>query len=561
MELVSMSELGNSLRLMAIPVFLSFVAIVVLFADMVFDREDERQWPAYLTIAGLVGALLLWLQNWLLFVPSQSDGRLMGWLRGLLNIQATTNPGLLFNGMFDPVGIGNMTLIASLLVIVVALVATMLAPRYLEQRDMHRGEYYALLLFATVGLILMAGSVHLILVFLALELLSIPLYILAGFARPNLASEEAGLKYFLLGAFASGFLLYGIALLYGATGTMHLREMGQLLAQDFQSGRSLVLPGGSVNLMLIGGIIMLMVGIGFKISLVPFHQWTPDVYDGAPTPVTAFMIAGTKVGGFAMFINVIAALLPIGPTWWIPMLIALSVLSMLGGNIGALRQTNIKRMLAYSSIAHAGYMMVGVVGIMSEVANFNGSSLSFPALILYLFVYALMNLGAFAVIIAMENSEGKAIIELEEFRGLGRRHPLLALLLAFFLLSLAGFPPTAGFFAKFFLFSGAVLGGQLWLVALAILLSVISVYYYARYIIAMYMQAPAEAKDESHVIRREPLPLVDELHEDVDEDIATDLPAPLRRPSWMVGTALVVTTALVIAIGIYPNPILQLFAP
>ncbi|MCB9128740.1 MAG: hypothetical protein H6638_12625 [Ardenticatenales bacterium] len=294
-----MSELGNSLRLMAIPVFLSFVAIVVLFADMVFDREDERQWPAYLTIAGLVGALLLWLQNWLLFVPSQSDGRLMGWLRGLLNIQATTNPGLLFNGMFDPVGIGNMTLIASLLVIVVALVATMLAPRYLEQRDMHRGEYYALLLFATVGLILMAGSVHLILVFLALELLSIPLYILAGFARPNLASEEAGLKYFLLGAFASGFLLYGIALLYGATGTMHLREMGQLLAQDFQSGRSLVLPGGSVNLMLIGGIIMLMVGIGFNSRWYRFHPGgREDVYDGGTDArgVTAFMIAGTKVG-------------------------------------------------------------------------------------------------------------------------------------------------------------------------------------------------------------------------------------------------------------------------
>ncbi len=528
MELMSLSQLGIETQRMAMPVFLAFVAMVVLLSDLIFNREDEERWPAYLTIAGLVGALFLWVQSWLLFHQSTADNALFALLRRLFGITQTEQPELLFSGMFDPVGISaSMTLLVSLLVVLVALVVTLLSPAYLERRGLQRGEFYALILFASVGLILMAGSPHLILIFLGIELLSIPLYILAGFARPNLRSEESGLKYFLLGAFASGFLLYGIALIYGATGSMNLREIGQILGREAQAGGGTVLQvAGTANLMLIAGLVMLLVGIGFKLSFVPFHQWVPDVYEGAPTPVTAFMMAGTKAGGFAVLLNLLFAF-GVLYTWWVNLIVVLALLTMIGGNIGAIRQQNVKRMLAYSSIAHAGYMLVGVAGL--------AGGLGLPALILYLAVYALMNLGAFAVLIALEEATDREIVEVEDFRGLGREHPVLGLLLGFFLLSLAGFPPTAGFFAKFFLFTGAVLGGQNWLVVAAVVLSVISVFYYARFIIAMFMQ-PAEGVTSTDEEGREP-----------------------ARPSWMVGTAIAVTAVLVLAIGLFPSPLLGLF--
>ncbi|MDQ4076183.1 MAG: NADH-quinone oxidoreductase subunit N [Chloroflexota bacterium] len=540
MELMTLSELGTSARLMAMPIFLTFVGIVVLLSDLIFDREDERRWPAYLTIAGLVGALFLWVQSWLVFHPTAFDNRFFGWLRGLLGIQTVQQAEPLFGGMFEPVGYASMTLLISLLVVVVALVVTLLAPSYLERRDLQRGEFYALILFATVGLIMMAGGSHLILIFLGLELLSIPLYILAGFARPNLESEESGLKYFLLGAFATGFLLYGIALIYGATGTMNLTEIRDLLLLEAQTGQGTVLlVDGSMNLMLVAGLVMLLVAIGFKISLVPFHQWVPDVYEGAPTPVTAFMVAGTKAGGFAALINIMIAFIALYE-WWAPLIAILALLTMLGGNIGAILQRNVKRMLAYSSIAHAGYMLVGVAALQA-------GGVVLPAIILYLAVYALMNLGAFAVIIALEEAEGREIVELEEFAGLGREHPLLGILLGFFLLSLAGFPPTAGFFAKFFLFTGAVLGNQVWLVLVAVVASVISVFYYARYIVAMFMQPAVEEE----VVEGEVV--VEEVGE---VEVVEAVPLGL---SWMVGTAITVTAVLVLLIGIFPNPLLGLF--
>jgi NADH-quinone oxidoreductase subunit N len=518
---------------MAIPVFLAFVGMVVLLSDLIFDREDERRWPAYLTIAGLVGALFLWVQSWLLFHAPESDNRFFAWLRRLLTVSPEQQVEPLFGGMFDPVGYAGMTLLISLLVIVTALVVTLLSPGYLERRGLQRGEFYALILFATVGLIFMAGSPNLILIFLGIEVLSIPLYILAGFARPELRSQEAALKYFLLGSFASAFLLYGIALIYGSTGMMNLIEIREMLIGQSQLGQGTVLEvNGATNLMLVGGLVMLLVGLGFKISLVPFHQWAPDVYEGAPTPVTAFMVAGTKAGGFAALINVLVSFLALY-SWWNAMTVVLALLTMVVGNIGALLQRNIKRMLAYSSIAHAGYMLVGIAAM-----NLLGTGgLSLQAIVLYLAVYALMNLGAFAVVIALEEAEGREIVMLDDFRGMGREHPWLGFLLGFFLLSLAGFPPTAGFFAKFFLFTGAILGGQLWLVAVAVVLSVISVFYYARYIVAMFMQSAT---------------VPDGLEEQVPVIAMT-------RPSWMIGTAVAVTAVLVLAIGLFPNPLLDLF--
>ncbi|MBA2388755.1 MAG: NADH-quinone oxidoreductase subunit N, partial [Geodermatophilaceae bacterium] len=494
MDLMTPAELGDQARLMAMPIFLAFVGLVVLLSDLVFNREDERRWPAYLTIAGLVGSLFLWVQTWLVYHPVATDNAFFAAARRLLGIQPLAQPEPLFNGMFDPVGFANLTLLASLIVVLVALGVTLIAPAYLERRGLQRGEFYALLLFSTVGLILMAGSTHLIMIFLGLELLSIPLYILAGFARPNLRSQEAALKYFLLGAFSSSFLLYGIALIYGATGSMNLFEIRTLLLGDVQSGAPLILQvGGGINLMLLAGLTMLLVGIGFKISLVPFHQWTPDVYEGAPTPVTALMVSGTKVAGFVALVNILIAFVALSE-WWATLLAILALLTMIVGNIGAILQRNIKRMLAYSSIAHAGYMLVGVAGL----ALPNGG-LVLPALILYLAVYALMNLGAFAVLIALEEATEREVVEVEDFAGLGREHPVLGLLLGFFLLSLAGFPPTAGFFAKFFLFTGGILAALpnqqgaptaswlFWLVVAAVVLSVVSIFYYARFIVAMFM--------------------------------------------------------------------------
>ncbi|MGB0388822.1 MAG: NADH-quinone oxidoreductase subunit N [Ardenticatenaceae bacterium] len=541
MELMSVAELANMARLMAIPIFLSFVGLVVLMSDLIFNLEEEQRWPAYLTIAGLAGSLFLWVQSWLVYHPSANDNAFFGFVRELLRVQALEDigerPQMLFNGMYDPVGPSNLTLLVSLLVILVALVITLIAPRYLERRGLQRGEFYALMIFSAVGLIFMAGSQHLIMIFLAIELLSIPLYILAGFARPQLRSQEAALKYFLLGAFASGFLLYGIALTYGATGSMSLPEIRQILSSDlnqlFSGGSpSVLMVNGGPNYMLVGALAMLLVGIGFKISVVPFHQWTPDVYEGSPTPVTAFMVAGTKIGGFAVLLNLLLAFTGLFK-WWAILLNIFALLTMAVGNIGALQQTNIKRMLAYSSIAHAGYMLVGVAGLGTALSLGIGPDAILQTLILYLAVYALMNLGTFAVLLALEEATGREIVELEDFRGLGRQHPVLGFLLGFFLLSLAGFPPTAGFFAKFFLFTAAILGNQLWLVLIAVVLSVLSLFYYARYIVAMFMETGEEKEDAQDIVR--------------------------ASPSLMVRTAVLVTAALVLMIGLFPNPFLELF--
>lgn len=545
MELMSVSELANMTRLMAIPVFLSFVGLVVLMSDLIFNLKEEQRWPAYLTVAGLVGSLFLWVQSWLVYHPSASDNAFFGAIRSLLSVQSLQDigqqPELLFNGMYDPLGPANLTLLISLLVILVTLMIAMMSPPYLEKRNIQRGEFYALLIFSAVGLILMAGSQHLIMIFLAVELLSIPLYILAGFARPELRSQEAALKYFLLGAFASGFLLYGIALTFGATGSMSLPEIRAILSSDlnniFSGGSATVLAINgdptSPNYMLLAALAMLIVGIGFKISVVPFHQWTPDVYEGAPTPVTAFMISGTKLGGFAVLINILLAFTGLFK-WWAILLNILALLTMAAGNIGALKQTNIKRMLAYSSIAHAGYMLVGVAGLGTALSLGIGPDAILQTLLLYLAVYALMNLGAFAVLLALEEACSREIVELADFKGLGREHPVFGLLLGFFLLSLAGFPPTAGFFAKFFLFTGAVLGNQIWLVVIAVALSVLSLFYYARFIVAMFMQSADEKEERA-------------------EDIVS------ASPSWLVRTAVVVTAALILLIGLYPNPLFGLF--
>jgi NADH-quinone oxidoreductase subunit N len=329
------------------------------------------------------------------------------------------------------------------------------------------------MLFSVSGMVLMGMANDLILVFLALELLSIPLYILSGFDNRNAESEESAMKYFLLGAFSSGFFVFGIALTYGATGSTALPEIVQRI-------------GGSGALGL-GGVAMLLVGFAFKVAVVPFHMWTPDVYEGAPTAVTAFMSVGAKVGGFAALMRVFGAGLTTLGAAWAPALAILAGLTMIVGNIAAISQQNIKRMLAYSSIANAGYIMMGV-------AASPGSADGVGSALFYMLAYLFTNLGVFAIVIALERHEGQQGLLLEDYRGLAKRHPALALILAYLMLSLIGIPTTSGFTAKFFVFRSAVDAGLVWLVVIGALTSVVSAFYYIRPVYYAYMyDGPAEA--------------------------------------------------------------------
>lgn len=352
----------------------------------------------------------------------------------------------------------------------------LISMRFVEWEKIIGPEYYALILFATLGMMIMAGSTDLMVLFLGLELLSIPLYILASIKRTELKGNEAALKYLLFGAFAAGFLLFGIALIYGATGTTNLAQIIDAI------------PSQSGNTMFLIGSVLLLIGFGFKVGIVPFHTWIPDVYEGSPTAITAFMAIGPKAAGFAALLRVMQGLPAITQTqisttfWW------LAVLTMTLGNIIALRQENIKRMLAYSSIAHAGYILVGLLagGVPLTISRYN------PVLF-YLIIYTLMNLGAFTVVMLLERSSLTTNNQqlTTNFAGLASKHPLLALAMSVFMISLAGIPPTGGFMAKFYLFKSAVDAGYIGLVIIAVLNSVISVYYYLRIVVLMYMK-PSE---------------------------------------------------------------------
>ncbi|MCX7607887.1 MAG: NADH-quinone oxidoreductase subunit N [Anaerolineales bacterium] len=348
---------------------------------------------------------------------------------------------------------------------------------YLKRMNLERGEYYSLLLFSTVGMMLMAQATDLIVVFLALELLSLPLYVLAAFARTRLDSEEAGLKYFLLGAFASGFVVYGITLIYGATGTTSLAGIVAALA-----GGAL----GTSRLLLTIGAALFLVGFGFKVAAVPFHMWTPDVYHGAPTPVTAFMAVGAKAAGFAALLRVFVTAFPALDADLTPVLWALAALTMFVGNVVAIAQTNIKRMLAYSSIAHAGYILMAFVAFGNPATRADAVA----SALFYLVAYALTSYGAWAAVIALEKQDGQGL-EISDFAGLGRRRPALAAAMTVFMLSLTGMPPTLGLVGKFYLFRTVIEAGQVWLAVIGVLTSLISAYYYLRVVVVMYMREGA----------------------------------------------------------------------
>ncbi len=359
-----------------------------------------------------------------------------------------------------------------LLFLGVGLIAISQAYDYLRRLDIESGEYYTLLLFSLSGMLLMASAGDLIVVFLAVELLSIPLYVLAAFAIPKPESEESALKYFLLGAFASGFLVYGIALVFGSTGTTALSGVVAAIAS-----------AETTPILLLVGSGMILVGLGFKVAAVPFHMWTPDVYQGAPTSVTSFMSIGAKAAGFAALLRIFIAALPGAAAMWMPVTMWIAALTMAWGNIAAIAQTNIKRMLAYSSIAHAGYIFMALPAAATpEIAPE-----AVRAALFYLLTYAITNLGAWGVVLALEKADGSGLA-IEDYSGLGRKHPALALAMALFMLSLTGIPPTVGFMGKFYLFRAVIDANLIWLALVGVVTSLISAYYYLRVIVVMYMR-------------------------------------------------------------------------
>jgi NADH-quinone oxidoreductase subunit N len=426
-----------------------------------------------------------------LFIPKERKG----WMAFMSAIGLVVATGfslaqvgeyrLAFNGM---VVLDGFATYLTLLFLGSGLVGIALSYDYLKQQQIERGEYYVLLMFSIAGMVLMSLAADLIVVFLALELLSIPLYVLAGFARPRATSEEAALKYFLLGAFSGGFVVFGVALVFGATGTTAL------------AGIVSAIEAGSANLSLLTvGAALVLIGFGFKVGAVPFHMWTPDVYQGAPSSVTAFMAVGAKAGGFAALLRVFIMAFPALTLDLTPILWMLATLTVVLGNVVAIAQTNIKRLLAYSSIAHAGYILMATVPFgQARVAGDAVASALF-----YLMAYSLTSFAAWAVVIALEQSAGNpegegAGLELSDYAGMGRKYPLLAAVMAVAMLSFIGVPPTLGFIGKFYLFRTVLEGGFVGLALIGVLTSLISAYYYLRVVVVMYMQ------DGEPVARREP---------------------------------------------------------
>ncbi len=453
--------------------------LCVLLLDLAIPEERKHL---------LCGASLVGIVVALVSVVALGQGRIEG-----------------FSGMIVHDGMGAFF---DVVILSACALTLLMATGYSEWEGTHKGEFYALLLLSTSGMMFMAKGTDLMTVFLGLETLSIPIYVLVGFHRHRMSSIEGALKYFLLGAFASGFLLYGIALIYAATGTTKI----PILATMLYDARTLASP------LFLVGTGLLLVGFAFKVSLVPFHMWTPDAYEGAPTVVTAFMSAAVKAAAFAALIRVLLVALPgMQPVLW-KVLWALAVLTMTVGNLSALVQDNVKRLLAYSSIAHAGYVLVGLV---------SGDVLGGQASLFYLLVYAFMNMGAFGVVILIARKEDDGY-DISHLKGIGFRYPALGALLTLFLVSLGGIPPTAGFVGKFYLFSAAVKNGYIWLAVIGVLNSAASIYYYLRLVVTMYM-VPAEG----------------------------EVPVP-RPPRILFSVALCASAAVVLVLGVLPRSVLEI---
>jgi len=466
----------QGLRLLAPEIVMVLFALIILLLDLMVKRKEA------IALAGLIGVGISAYINYRLIEM------------GLL--------GSVFQEMFLFDGYSNFF---NLLFYINLTLTILISLRYMKIEHASYGEYYCLLLFATSGMMVMASAGDLIVLYLGLELMALSTYVLVGIIRGQRRSAEAAMKYFFLGAFSSAFLLYGIALVYGLTGTTHLNGIASGLHE-------LGLLGNPITLL---GLVFFIIAFGFKIALVPFHMWAPDVYEGAPTSVTAFLSVGPKAAGFAVIGRVFFDAFAELDIQWSSILVPLAILTMAAGSILALSQRNIKRMLAYSSIAHAGYAILGII---------TGTAEGLASTMNYLMIYTFMNIGAFSVVILLrrENFLGE---DLEDYAGLSKEHPIASALMLLFMFSLTGIPPTAGFIAKFYVFMEAIYAGYVPLVIVAVFFSVVSAFFYLRVVMYMYMKEPGERVELSM--------------------------------SGGMGIALTIATIMVILLGIYPSLLLE----
>ncbi|HEY0077160.1 MAG TPA: NADH-quinone oxidoreductase subunit N [Pyrinomonadaceae bacterium] len=498
----STTELFNvsDLRLIAPELILTACACVALVLEIVLPQRKSRV-VGYFALAGVVLAgVSLAVMGWP-FVSTRAGA-----------------PAL--TGFYETIRIDGFAVVFKSLSLLAAGLTLAISMRYLDVEGEQRGEYYALILFATVGMMFLASGYDLLVLYISLELMALTFYVLVAFTKRERRSNEAGMKYFLLGAFSSGILLYGMSLLYGVAGSTNLGDIARSVG-------AIVALGGSnegVRPLVLLGMIALAAGLFFKISAVPFHMWAPDAYEGAPTSVTAFLSTGSKAASFALYARIFGEALGSMRLDWAPLLGIVAAITILVGNWAAVTQTNSKRLLAYSSISNAGYLLLGLIA---------GNQYGYTGLAVYLFAYVFMNVGAFAVIISLRR-RGLIGDEVEDLTGLGQKAPGMALMMTVFMLSLGGLPLTGGFIGKWFLFGGLIQRGRLedkswyiWLVVWAALNTVVSFYYYVRFIRAMYL----------------------------GERVADERPLSL---SPALQTALVICVIGVILIGVYPQPFIRM---
>ncbi|MBV8205811.1 MAG: NADH-quinone oxidoreductase subunit N [Acidobacteria bacterium] len=482
--------------LLALPMLLlTLFALGVLMVDLMLPRDSKvvNAWTAF---AGLIfaGAGVFRIQQQI--NRPEHGGSVMG-----------------FSGFSGTLVVDRFAIFFFYLFLAAAAVTILMSVRYLDIEDEQHGEYYALILFSVVGMMCMAAGNDLVLLFIGLELMAISTYILVGFLRRDRRSNEAALKYLLLGAFSSGIFAYGLSLLYGLAGSTNLQQVAMALAAAMQPGHVRVIP--------LVALVTTAAGLFFKIAAVPFHQWAPDAYEGAPTSITGYMSVAGKAAAWALLLRIfLFALAPMRPLY-LPIVVFVAIATMTGGNLAALTQTNLKRLFAYSSIAHVGYMLLGLIAGSPQAPNADG----IRGILVYLMVYTFMNLGVFAVIASLRRRD---LIgdELEDLNGLFFKAPTEAVLMLAFLLSLAGIPPLAGFYGKYFIFLGLMESGHYALATLAVAYVAVSVYYYLRVANAMFMRTASDA-----------------------------VPVSI---SWGMGAALGITGLATVVIGIYPEPFLRM---
>ena len=463
---------------------LAITGMLIMFAEPLFKPKTTRQPLGVVAFLGVAAAMFATYRQ--------------------LHITWATEEGQLGSAFFNMLQIDHFSIFFHLLVLTISGIVILFSLDYVEKEGIQAGEYYALILFGTVGMCLMSSAQELVMVFIALEISSIASYVLCGMRKHSAPAAESSIKYFLLGSFATAFFLYGVALIYGVTGSTNMAVIAQNLTHGQNSGIVFL------------SMALIFIGLAFKVSSAPFHIWTPDVYEGAPSPVVALMSTGPKAAAFAVFLRIVFTVFGDLGHWWQPLLWASALLSMTIGNFGALVQINIKRMLAYSSIAHAGYILVALAADSKSGAS---------SVIFYTATYALMNIGAFAVITHL-SGEGERFVTIDDYKGLAHRSPLLALAMTVFMLSFIGIPLTGGFLAKYLVFQSAIKAGLVWLTIFGVFNSAIAAYYYLRVIVVMYMFE--------------------------GDDSVPSIPAPK-----MMITALVMLVWLTIYLGVFPGQVIQ----